>query len=61
MITKYLNYALKFNGFFSRDKSPRIKTREYANSLYEKRSKGTHWVSLVIDRNAALYFDSFGF
>ena len=24
-----------------------------------KKSKGTHWVSLFIDRNAAAYFDSF--
>ena len=25
-----------------------------------KKSKGTPWVSLFIDRNAAVYFDSFG-
>ena len=25
-----------------------------------KKSKGTHCVSLFIDRNAAVYFDSFG-
>ena len=25
-----------------------------------KKSKGTHWVSLFIDRNIAAYFDSFG-
>ena len=24
-----------------------------------KESKGTHWVSLFINRNAAVYFDSF--
>ena len=24
------------------------------------KSKGTHWVSLFIDRNTAVYFDSFG-
>ena len=26
----------------------------------DKNSKETHWVSLFIDRNAAVYFDSFG-
>ena len=25
-----------------------------------KKSKETHWVSLLIDRNTAVYFDSFG-
>ena len=25
-----------------------------------KRSKGTHWISLFIDRNTAVYLDSFG-
>ena len=25
-----------------------------------KKSKGTHWVSLFCDRNAAVYFDSYG-
>ena len=28
--------------------------------LYEKKSKGTHWVSLSTDRNTVEYFDSFG-
>ena len=30
-------------------------------NLDDKNSKSTHWVSLFIDRNAAVYFDSFGF
>ena len=29
-------------------------------NLDDKNSKGTHWVSLFIDRNLAVYFDSFG-
>ena len=28
--------------------------------LDDKRSKGTHWVSLFIGRNTAVHFDSFG-
>ena len=29
-------------------------------NLLDKESKGTHWVSLFIDRNTEVYFDSFG-
>ena len=29
-------------------------------NLDDKKSKGTYWVSLFIDRNRAAYFDSFG-
>ena len=29
-------------------------------NLNVKQSKGTHWVSLFIDRHASVYFDSFG-
>ena len=29
-------------------------------NLDDEKSKGTHWVSLFIDRNLAVYFDSFG-
>ena len=28
--------------------------------LNYKKSKGRHWVSLFIDRNLAVFFDSFG-
>ena len=29
-------------------------------NLDNEKSKRTHWVSLYIDRNTAVYFDSFG-
>ena len=32
----------------------------YAINLDDKNSKETHWVSLFIDRNLAVYFDYFG-
>ena len=32
----------------------------YVINLNDKNSKGTYWVSLFIDRNTAVYFDSFG-
>ena len=32
---------------------------EFFNKSQWQKSKGTYWVSLLIDRNAAVYFDSF--
>ena len=48
------------NGAFSRNNLPRIKDGTYVISLDDKNSKRTNWVSLLIEQNAALYFDSFG-
>ena len=59
-ITNYSNYEPKFNGIFSRNILLRINDGLYVINLDDKKSKGTHWVSLFIDRNLALYFDSFG-
>ena len=46
--------------FFSRSNLPRIKDGAYVINLDDKYSKGRRWVSLFIDRNLAVYFDSFG-
>ena len=59
-ITKYLNYEPRFNGVFSRDKLPRIKDEAYVIIPNHKQSKLAHQISLFIDRNTAVYFDSFG-
>ena len=39
---------------------PRIKDGAYVINLDDKHSKGTNWLSLFIDRNTAVYFDTFG-
>ena len=36
------------------------KNGAYVINLDDKNCKRTHWVSLFIDRNTAIYFDSFG-
>ena len=59
-ITKYFIYEPRFNGTFSRNNLPSIKDGMYAMNLNDKNSKRIHWVSLFIDRNTAVYFDSFG-
>ena len=59
-ITNYFNYEPRFNGVFPKNNLPRIKDGAYVINLDDKKSKGTDWVSLFIDRNTAVYFDSFG-
>ena len=60
VITKYFNDEARFNVVNSRNILPRLKDRAYAINLDYKKGKGTHWVSLFIDRNTTVYFDSFG-
>ena len=36
---------------------PRIKDGAYVMNLDDKNSKGTHLVSLFVERNTAVYFD----
>ena len=49
----------KFNGASSRENLPRLKGGAYVINLDDKQSKGTYWVSSIIDRHAAVQFDSF--
>ena len=56
----YFKYEPRFNGVFSRINLPRIIGGEYVINLDDKNSKRTDWVSLFIDTNLAIYFDSFG-
>ena len=58
-ITKYFNYEPRFNGVVSRDNLPRIKNGAFVIDLDEKQSKGTLWVSLLIDKYMVVYLDSF--
>ena len=45
--------------FFSRDNLPRIKDGSYVININDNKSKGAQWVSLIFDRNTAMYFDFF--
>ena len=56
----YFNYVHRFNSVFSRKNLPKIKDGVYVINLDDKNSNGTYWVSLFIDNNLAVYFDSFG-
>ena len=58
-INKYFNYERRFDGVFLRDNLSRKKEGEYFINLDDKQIKETHWLSVLIDRNAAVYFASF--
>ena len=53
-------HSARFNGVFSRENLPKMKDREYVINLDDKKSKGTSWFLLFIDKNKGVYFDSFG-
>ena len=50
----------RFNSAFSRKNLPKIKDGVYVINLDDKNSNRTYWVSLFVDNNLAVYFDSFG-
>ena len=53
----YFNYKPSFNSAFSKNNLTRIKD---VINLDDKKSKGTDWVSLIVNRNIAVWFNSFG-
>ena len=50
-ITKSFKYEPRFNSVFSGKNLPKIKYGAYTINLDDKNSKGTHWVSLVIQKS----------
>ena len=58
-VSKYYDTDCRFNGLLSRNNLPRIKDGACVINLDDKNSKGTQWVSLFIDKNIVIYFDSF--
>ena len=59
-IIKYFNYKPTFNGVFPRINLAKVIDGAYVIHLDSRKCKGAHWVSLIIHRNIAVYFDSFG-
>ena len=57
-ITEYFSCKPKFNSGFSRNNLSRLKDGAYVINLNDNKSKGTNWVSLFIDRNTVIYFNS---
>ena len=56
----YINEP-RFNGVYSRNNLPKtIKKGAYVINLDEYENTGTHWITLFVKTNEAIYFDSFG-
>ena len=60
-ISEYYKNEPTFNGVYSRNNlSHKIKKGAYVTNLDEYENTGTHWVSLFVNANKVIYFDSFG-
>ena len=59
-IQKYYENEPKFNGVYSRNNLPKIKSGVYIINLKESESIGTYWIALYINDSNVTYFDSFG-
>ena len=59
-VPKYYDQDCRFHDVFSRDNLPKIKDEAYVTNPNDKQSEGTHWVSLFVDKDNAVYFDSLG-
>ena len=60
-ISEYYKNEPRVNGVYSRNNLPnKIKKGAYVINLNEYENTGTHWVSLFVKANKAIYFDSFG-
>ena len=49
----------RFNDVYSRNYLPRIKDGAHVLNLDDKQGKETHWLSLFMERNTVVYFDTF--
>ena len=59
-ISEYYKNEPRFNGVYSRNNLPNeIKKGAYVINLDEHENSGTHWVSLFVKTNEAIYFYSF--
>ena len=60
-IQKNYENESRFNGIYSRDNlSKNIKNGTGVINLDEYAGVGTHWITLYISNNDAIYFNSFG-
>ena len=58
---EYCENEPRFNGIYSRDNLPnKIEPEAYIINLDKYADVGTYWVSLYIESNEVIYFDSFG-
>ena len=57
---KVLSTEPKFKDLYSSNNLPQIKHEAYLINLDEFKPIGTHWITLYVNVNDMIYFDSFG-
>ena len=57
---KYYQNKPKFNGIYSKNNLPKIKTGAHVINLDEYESIETHWIALYVNAENVTYVDSFG-
>ena len=57
---KVLSAEPKFKDVYSRNNLPQIKHEAYLINFDEFKPMGTHWITLHVNVNDMIYFDSFG-
>ena len=57
---KYYQDEPKFHGVYSRNNLPKIKDGSYVINLDKFKSIEAHWITLYVNYNKVIYFDSFG-
>ena len=57
---KYYQNEDKFNGVYSKNKSPKTKDGPYVINTDKYESVGTHWIALYMTSDNGKYFDGFG-
>ena len=57
-IKKYYQNKPKFNSVYSKNKFSKIKEGTYVINLDKFKSIGTHWITLYVNGNSIIFFDS---
>ena len=55
---KHYESEHKFNGVYSRNNLPKIKNGAHVINLNEYEPIGTYWMTLYVNANNMVYFDS---
>ena len=59
-ITNYFKDVKGFNGVFSINNLPNLKTKAYVINLDHSKNTGTYWIVIFVKENDVIYFDSSG-
>ena len=59
-VQEYFKDEKRFNGVYSRNNLPKLKTGFYVINLDHSKNTKTHWIVIFVKEDEVIYFDSFG-